>query len=96
MEPGDETFLQSNDWDHHSFLFLFFAYLLIHSIYAVWTLISPIVIQNKVMDNDVPVQQTDDSAMPWLAMESVASPPPPSLLNTYPLACFSFSPLLYL
>ncbi|GMY26908.1 probable serine incorporator [Fagus crenata] len=29
-----------------------------------WTLISPVVIQSKVMDHDEPMQQTDDSAMP--------------------------------
>ncbi|XP_050239134.1 uncharacterized protein LOC126688478 isoform X1 [Quercus robur] len=29
-----------------------------------WTLISPVVIQSKVMDNDEPMQQTDESAIP--------------------------------
>lgn len=29
-----------------------------------WTLISPVVIQSKVMDHDEPMQRTDDSAMP--------------------------------
>ncbi|KAK7847497.1 putative serine incorporator [Quercus suber] len=32
--------------------------------WAIWTLISPVVIQSKVIDRDEPMQQTDESAIP--------------------------------